>query len=112
VVVQYSLADALRPVRWIALSVGCDPNFCVFIYLEDAVPIGQLHYRRDNSCHQPPVCRKLPIAALGGSHMKRFVILTVLFTFIAGAFAAMAPASADPHGDRFKADCKSGARKC
>jgi hypothetical protein len=46
------------------------------------------------------------------SHMKRFVIATVLFTFIAGAFAAMAPASADPHGDRFKADCKSGARKC
>jgi hypothetical protein len=44
--------------------------------------------------------------------MKRFVFLTVLFTFIAGAFAAMAPASADPHGDRFKADCKSGARKC
>jgi hypothetical protein len=54
----------------------------------------------------------LSIASLGESHMKRFVILTVLFTFIAGAFAAMAPASADPHGDRFKADCKSGARKC
>ena len=44
--------------------------------------------------------------------MKRFVILTVLFTFIAGAFAVMTPASADKHGDRFKADCKSGARKC
>ncbi len=44
--------------------------------------------------------------------MKRFVILTALLTFIAGTFAAMAPASADPHGDRFRADCKSGARKC
>ena len=53
-------------------------------------------------------CQHLPRE----SHMKRFVILTVLFTFIAGAFAAMAPASADPHGDRFRADCKSGARKC
>jgi hypothetical protein len=56
--------------------------------------------------------RGLSIASSGESHMKRFVILTVLFTFIAGAFAAMAPASADPHGDRFKAECKSGARKC
>ena len=44
--------------------------------------------------------------------MKRFVILTVLLTFIAGTFAAMAPASADPHGDRFKSDCKRGLRKC
>lgn len=44
--------------------------------------------------------------------MKRFAILTVLLTFIAATFAAMAPASADPHGDRFRADCKSGARKC
>ncbi len=44
--------------------------------------------------------------------MKRFVIVTVLFTFIAGAFAAMAPASADPHGDRFRHECKSGLRKC
>ena len=44
--------------------------------------------------------------------MKRFVILTALLTFIAGTFAAMAPASADPHGDRFRAYCTSGARKC
>lgn len=44
--------------------------------------------------------------------MKRLVIFTFLFTFVAGTFAAMAPASADPHGDRFRADCKSGARKC
>ncbi len=27
-------------------------------------------------------------------------------------FAAMTPASADPHGDRMRSDCKSGARKC
>ena len=46
------------------------------------------------------------------SHMKRLVIFTFLFTFVAGTFAAIAPASADPHGDRFRADCKSGARKC
>ena len=44
--------------------------------------------------------------------MKRFIVLTALFTFIAGSFAAMAPASADPHGDRMRQDCKSGARKC
>ena len=44
--------------------------------------------------------------------MKRFVIFTFLFTFVAGAFAAMAPASADPHGDRMRYDCKSGGRKC
>ena len=44
--------------------------------------------------------------------MKRFIIMTALFTFIAGAFAATTPASADAHGDRFKADCKSSARKC
>ena len=44
--------------------------------------------------------------------MKRFIIITALFTFIAGTFGAVTPASADAHGDRFKADCKSGARKC
>jgi hypothetical protein len=44
--------------------------------------------------------------------MKRFVILTALLTFVAGTFTAMAPASADPHGDRMRYDCKSGARKC
>jgi len=44
--------------------------------------------------------------------MKRFVILTVLFTFIAGVFAAMAPAFADKHGDRMRHECKSGLRKC
>ena len=44
--------------------------------------------------------------------MKRFVILTALFSFIAGTFAAMAPASADPHGDRMRYECKSGLRKC
>jgi hypothetical protein len=44
--------------------------------------------------------------------MKRFVILTALLTFIAGTLAAMAPVSADPHSDRMRNDCKSGARKC
>jgi hypothetical protein len=44
--------------------------------------------------------------------MKRFVILTALLTFIVGSFAAMVPASADPHGERLGNDCKSGARKC
>ncbi len=44
--------------------------------------------------------------------MKRFVILTALLTFIAGTFAAMVPASADPHGDRMRYECKSGLRKC
>ena len=44
--------------------------------------------------------------------MKRFILLTVLLASVAGAFAAMTPASADPHGDRMKQDCKSGARKC
>jgi hypothetical protein len=44
--------------------------------------------------------------------MKRFILLTVLLASVAGAFAAMAPASADPHGDRMKRDCNSGARKC
>jgi hypothetical protein len=97
----------------LAESWAAIPIFGGFICLDDAAPIGGLHCWRDNSCHQPPVCRKLSIASIPEeSHMKRFVILTVLFAFIAGAFAAMAPASADPHGDRFKADCKSGARKC
>jgi hypothetical protein len=44
--------------------------------------------------------------------MKRFVMLTVLLALVAGAFAAMTPASADPHGDRMKRDCATGARKC
>jgi hypothetical protein len=57
---------------------------------------------RVTSFHQAG-SRQLP-ASSRKSQMKRFVILTVLFTFIAGAFAAMAPASADPHGDRFRAD--------
>jgi len=43
--------------------------------------------------------------------MKRFILVTALFTFIAGSFAAMAPAAADPHGDRMRSDCKSGLRK-
>jgi hypothetical protein len=47
-----------------------------------------------------------------GKQMKRFILLTVLLASVAGAFAAMAPASADPHGDRMKRDCNSGARKC
>ena len=95
-------------------ALGHDAIFCGFIHMEDDGPAGGPHGPRDNSCHQPPICRRLPIAGLASreNHMKRFVILTVLFAVIAGAFAAMAPASADPHGDRFKADCKSGARKC
>ena len=44
--------------------------------------------------------------------MKRFILLTVLLASVAGAFAAITPASADPHGDRMKRDCASGARKC
>lgn len=50
--------------------------------------------------------------AKGEYSMKRFILITALFTFIAGTFAAMAPASADPHGDRMRRDCASGARKC
>lgn len=44
--------------------------------------------------------------------MKRFVLVTALLTFIAGTFAAMVPAAADPHGDRMRRDCATGARKC
>ena len=44
--------------------------------------------------------------------MKRFILSTVLLASVAGAFVAMAPASADPHGDRKKRDCNSEARKC
>jgi hypothetical protein len=44
--------------------------------------------------------------------MKRFILVTALLTFIAATFAAMAPASADPHGDRMRRDCATGARKC
>jgi hypothetical protein len=44
--------------------------------------------------------------------MKRLIILTALLTWTAGVFAAMTPASADPHGDRMRYDCKSGLRKC
>ena len=44
--------------------------------------------------------------------MKRFILLTALFTFIAGTFAALVPAAADPHGARMRSDCKSGLRKC
>jgi hypothetical protein len=46
------------------------------------------------------------------NRMKRFVLVTALLTFIAGTFAAIAPASADKHGDRMRQDCKSGLRKC
>ena len=34
--------------------------------------------------------------------MKRFILVTALFTFIAGTFAAIVPASADKHGDRMR----------
>ena len=45
--------------------------------------------------------------------MKRFILLTALFTFIAGTIAAIVPASAQPHGDRMRHECKSGfAQKC
>ena len=44
--------------------------------------------------------------------MKRFILVTALFTFIAGTLAAIAPASADKHGDRMRSECKSGLRKC
>ena len=44
--------------------------------------------------------------------MKRFILVTALLTFIAGTLAAMVPASADPHGDRMRRDCATGARKC
>jgi len=63
---------------------------------------------RQSSASVPPFAAD----AKRENQMKRFVLLTALFTFIAGTFAAMAPASADPHGDRFRQDCKSGARKC
>jgi hypothetical protein len=67
----------------------------------------------------PP--RKPPIASIRAAsaadakrenQMKRFIFVTALLTFIAGTFAAIAPASADPHGDRMRSDCKSGLRKC
>jgi len=70
----------------------------VFLYLGDA--------RRLARSHGGPVrCNKK-------KHMKRFVMWTVLLASMAGAFSAMAPAFADPHGDRMKRDCASGARKC
>ena len=46
------------------------------------------------------------------NQMKRFILATALLTFIAGTFAAIAPASADKHGDRMRSECKSGLRKC
>jgi hypothetical protein len=63
---------------------------------------------RQSSASVPPFAAD----AKRENQMKRFVLLTALLTFIAGTFAAMVPASADPHGDRFRQDCKSGARKC
>ena len=52
------------------------------------------------------------VDAKGEYSMKRFILVTALLTFIAATFAAMAPASADPHGDRMRRDCATGARKC
>ena len=46
--------------------------------------------------------------------MKRFILVTALFTFIAGTFAAIVPASAEgrAHVIQKEPDCKSGLRKC
>ena len=67
----------------------------------------------------PP--RKPSIVSIGSAsaadakrenQMKRFILLTALFTFIAGTLAAIVPASADKHGDRMRHECKSGLRTC
>jgi hypothetical protein len=75
--------------------------------------------RGDHSCHRHhPEAVNASIRAASAAdakrenQMKRFILVTALLTFIAGTFAAMAPASADPHGDRMRSDCKSGLRKC
>jgi hypothetical protein len=74
----------------------------------------------DRSCHRlsTPEAVNVSIRAASAAdakrenQMKRFILLTALFTFIAGTFAAIVPASADKHGDRMRSDCKSGLRKC
>lgn len=79
-----------------------------------------LNVGRDHSCHRLPATAAVNVSIPAASaadakrenQMKRFVLLTALFTFIAGTFAAIVPASADPHGDRMRSDCKSGLRKC
>lgn len=74
----------------------------------------------DRWCHRSPSWRPSIVSihaagaagAKGKIQMKRFILVTALLTFIAGTFAAMVPASADPHGDRMRRDCATGARKC
>lgn len=82
--------------------------------------LAALNVARDRSCHRLPATEAVN-ASIGAAsaadakrenQMKRFILVTALLTFIAGTFAAMAPASADPHGDRMRSDCKSGLRKC
>jgi hypothetical protein len=79
-----------------------------------------LNVVRDHSCHRLPATAAVNVSIRAASaadakrenQMKRFILLTALFTFIAGTLAAIVPASADPHGDRMRHECKSGLRKC
>jgi hypothetical protein len=79
-----------------------------------------LNVGRDHSCHRlsprKPSIDSIRAASAADAkredQMKRFILVTAVLTFIAGTFAAMVPASADPHGDRMRSDCKSGLRKC
>lgn len=83
-------------------------------------PLAALNVARDRSCHRLPVTAAVNVSIRAASaadanrenQMKRFILLTALLTFIAATFAAMAPASADKHGDRMRRDCATGARKC
>jgi hypothetical protein len=83
--------------------------------------LAALNVARDHSCHRLSAseavnrrhpCRLLRRVRRGKIQMKCFILVTALLTFIAGTFAAIAPASADKHGDRMRQDCKSGLRKC
>jgi hypothetical protein len=44
--------------------------------------------------------------------MTRFALFALICMTVLGSVAPVTPASADPHGDRMKRDCSSGARKC
>jgi hypothetical protein len=44
--------------------------------------------------------------------MARFAVFAIICMTFFGSLVSVTPAAADPHGDRMKRDCNSGARKC
>jgi hypothetical protein len=42
----------------------------------------------------------------GNNFMKRFTLFAMLFTFVSSFIIMAAPASADPHKERFKQRCQ------